>query len=292
MMDPSNPYRDYTQTITKIFQEGLSLPHGGMKKPDSIPIDFSSPKVLILAPHPDDECVMGSLPLRLRREVGSQVITLPITLGSNPDRKDERMGEIQAACEWIGFDLEVIEDRGLDNVNPCFRLENQEEWKFSTTKLADAIVKNNPDMLFFPNATDWNQTHLGVHLLVMDALSTLNSFSTILVETEFWGQMKDPNLMVESSSDEVADLVAALSHHRGEIKRNPFHLRLPAWMQDNVRRGAEVVGGQGGKAPKFDFATLYKLSRWEDGHQYRLWDHGKFLAHAMSGNKSILDQLK
>ena len=100
----------------------------------------------------------------------------------------------------------------------------------------------------------------------MRALKTLpRDFQTTLVETEFWGQMGSPNLMVESGADDVADLLAALSFHAGEMRRNPYHLRLPAWMQDNVRRGAEVVGGAGQAAPDFTFATLYRLRRWKNG---------------------------
>ena len=48
-------------------------------------------------------------------------------------------------------------------------------------------------------------------------------------------------------------------------ERNPYHLLVPAWMQDNVRRGGELVGGQGGAAPDFTFCTLYRLRRWRDG---------------------------
>ena len=43
-----------------------------------------------------------------------------------------------------------------------------------------------------------------------------------LIETEFWGQIQNPNLMVENSQEEVADLVAALSHHKGEVTRKPL----------------------------------------------------------------------
>ena len=100
----------------------------------------------------------------------------------------------------------------------------------------------------------------------MHALKTLpDHFQTTLVETEFWGQMASPNLMVESGADDVADLMAALSFHAGEMQRNPYHLRLPAWMQDNVRRGAELAGGPGQAAPDFTFATLYRLRRWKNG---------------------------
>jgi hypothetical protein len=72
--------------------------------------------------------------------------------------------------------------------------------------------------------------------------------------------------MVESSVDDVADLVAGLSLHAGEVRRNPYHLRLPAWLQDNVRRGAELVGGEGSAAPDWPFATLYRLRHWKNGH--------------------------
>jgi hypothetical protein len=62
-------------------------------------------------------------------------------------------------------------------------------------------------------------------------------------------------------------------------------------MQDNVRRGAEVVGGQGGMAPKFDFGTLYKISRWENGKQYQIWKKGKILGHALKNESEILSHL-
>jgi hypothetical protein len=49
------------------------------------------------------------------------------------------------------------------------------------------------------------------------------------------------------------------------VQRNPYHLTLPAWMMDNVRRGGEWVGGQGQAAPDFHFGTLYRLRAWTSG---------------------------
>ena len=34
---------------------------------------------------------------------------------------------------------------------------------------------------------------------------------------------------------------------------------------DNVRRGGEIVGGQGGAAPDFAFCTLYRARIWVRG---------------------------
>jgi hypothetical protein len=71
--------------------------------------------------------------------------------------------------------------------------------------------------------------------------------------------------MVQTSVADTARLIQALACHQGEVARNPYHLRLPAWMADNVRRGGELLGGAGGTPPGWAFATLYRLSRWADG---------------------------
>ena len=48
-------------------------------------------------------------------------------------------------------------------------------------------------------------------------------------------------------------------------------------MIDNVRRGGELVGGQGGAAPDFAFAALYRLDKWS----------GKDLKPAFEGGKIV-----
>lgn len=80
--------------------------------------------------------------------------------------------------------------------------------------------------------------------------------------------------MVEYSAEDVADLMTATSFHVGEVKRNPYHVLIPAWMMDNVRRGAELVGGQGGAAPQFVFAQLYRLRRWQNGKLENAYEEG------------------
>jgi hypothetical protein len=105
-------------------------------------------------------------------------------------------------------------------------------------------------------------------------------FECYLVETEFWGAMSDPNLMVEISAEDLADMMAATTFHVGEVNRNPYHLLLPPWMMDNVRRGAEVAGGQGGAAPDFTFAALYRLRKWTHGQANRFFEGSKQVSRA------------
>jgi hypothetical protein len=89
--------------------------------------------------------------------------------------------------------------------------------------------------------------------------------------------MDDPNLMVEMSGNDVADMIVALTFHVGEVNRNPYHLSLPAWMMDNVRRGGELVGGQGGAAPDYKFAALCRLRKWSGGQFNHFYEGGKQL---------------
>jgi len=44
-----------------------------------------------------------------------------------------------------------------------------------------------------------------------------------------------------------------------------------------VRRGSELVGGQGEAAPDFVFATLYRLRKWEQGQVAEVFAGGKQL---------------
>jgi LmbE family N-acetylglucosaminyl deacetylase len=271
-----NPYHQFVSSFARLFAEGKSLPLGGIPPhPQSAP-PSSAPVALIFSPHPDDECIIGGFALRLMREPRMRVINVAVTLGSNPERQKSRWQELKKACDWLGFELEQTAQNGLEKINPKTRTDNPKYWSDAVKIIATSLAKNQPRVIFFPHEFDWNSTHIGTNLLVMDALKALpQNFQTMLVETEFWGQMPSPNLLVESSVDDVADLIAALSFHTGEVQRNPYHLRLPAWLQDNVRRGAELVGGQGSAAPDFTFATLYRLRRWKNGRVENIFNGGK-----------------
>jgi LmbE family N-acetylglucosaminyl deacetylase len=247
-----------------------------------------APKALFFAPHPDDETIAGGLALRLLREAKWNVIDIAVTQGSLPERKAGRWEELRAACHYLGFGLEATAPGGLANVRPATRAKDAEAWSKMVAIIAGLLVKHRPMVIFCPHELDWNDTHIGVHFLVMDALKAVSGAQCYIVETEFWGQMQTPNLMVEYSAVDLADLVAATSFHVGEVKRNPYHVLLPAWMQDNVRRGAELVGGQGGAAPHFMFAQVYRARKWDGGVAQQYFGGGRFLP--ISTNPATLFQ--
>lgn len=275
----TSPYKELVDAYDRLQRKRREYPCGSTTvapRPDKAP---DAPVSLIFAPHPDDECVIGALALRLLRQTRTDVRVVAVTQGSNPDRQSARLAELKGACRYLGFGLIQTANHGLERVNPESRRTDPDAWKQKVTVIADILRRDRPRIIFFPHDQDWNSTHLGVHDLVIDALKSLRDFPPCFcVETEFWGQMNDPNLMVESATDEVVDLVTALSFHEGEVRRNPFHTLLPAWMQDNVRRGSELVGGQGKSAPDFIFATLYRLRLWKEGQWESVSNTAPYLA--------------
>ena len=253
-----NPYLKFIEGIQAGIDESKMIRVSGKTQPV-----VSPSKVLIFSPHPDDECIVGLLALRLMREENKQIINVPVTFGSKLERQAGRAKELNDACAYLGWS--VAGGKGYLNA-------------LAVDDVVEILKEMLPEIIFMPHSKDWNSRHISTHFLVLDALKKMGGeFSCTVVETEFWGAMDDPNLMVEGDAQTVADLVAATSLHVKEVARNPYHLLLPAWMQDNVRRGGELVGGEGGSAPDFSFATLYRLRKWQGGKFVNVLENGKVL---------------
>jgi LmbE family N-acetylglucosaminyl deacetylase len=252
--------------FVRLLDETREVPLGDLP-PVAVPrLLDNAPRALLFAPHPDDESILGGLPLRLRRELTYRVTAVAVTQGSRVDRQPARLEEMLGACHFLGFEVITTRPNGLTHVNLKTREQKPGIWEDMVAVIAQIIAYHRASLIFLPHDQDFHSTHIGTHHLVMDALRTLGpNFRCKLVETEYWRAMENPNLMVESSADDVADLVAAVSFHKGEVVRNPYHLSLPFWMADNVRRGSELVGGQGAASPDFHFATLYRLTEWAHG---------------------------
>jgi len=273
------PYHQFVAELARLAHDGRQFPLGGFQKPPRRPLAADAPRALIFSPHPDDECIIGALALRLQREAGFRIANVAVTQGSNKARQAERWEELRNACDYLDFELVETIPGGLEKVNATSRGADPAGWRASVDVISKILASHQPQVVFFPHDADWNSSHIGTHYLVADALAQqAPGFTCTVAETEFWGAMATPNLTVEFSPQDLGDMMAALSFHVGEVQRNPYHLLVPAWMQDNVRRGGELVGGQGGAAPDFTFATLYRLRRWVDGELQKIYEGGRHLA--------------
>lgn len=219
---------------------------------------------LIFSPHPDDECIVGALPLRLAREAGWRVSNVAVTLGSNPERREQRWAELIDACHVLGFECLGVGEHGLSDVRTDTAEREPALWQAHLARLVALLREHRPALVLAPHALDDNPSHRGVYRLVAEALAQAR-LDTVLAHTEFWSTQAAPNALVQTGLDDTARLIAALERHRGEIERNPYHLRLPAFLADAVRRGGELVLGAGEAPPDFAFATLYRLVAYRAG---------------------------
>jgi LmbE family N-acetylglucosaminyl deacetylase len=278
-----NPYLEFVRQTLRAVAAARQLPLGDIAPAARPELAPDAPRVLFFSPHPDDETIAGGLALRLLREAKFRVINVAVTQGSKKERQAERLAELRNACAYLGFEVAPTAPNGLERVTAQQRAQAPADWARMVAVIRELLARHQPRVIFFPHERDWNGTHIGVHHLVMDALRAAPpEFACEVVETEFWGAMDDPNLCVELGETELADLIAATSFHVGEVRRNPYHLSLPAWMMDNVRRGAELVGGQGGAAPQFNFAALYRRRRWQTGALHPVVNRTRFLPRTES----------
>ncbi|MCL4789026.1 MAG: PIG-L family deacetylase [Verrucomicrobia bacterium] len=275
----ANPYTRFVTDHVRLQIEARAFALGGFPPAPRPTLAPEAPRALFFAPHPDDETIVGAMALRMFREAGIKLVNVAVTQGSKKERQAERLAELRNACNYLGYELQTTVPNGLEKVGVRTRENDSQRWAGMVKVITDILLKHHPKVILFPHERDWNGTHIGVHYLVTDALKQMPAdFECYTVETEFWGAMDDPNLMVEVSADDLADLITATTFHVGEVNRNPYHLLLPAWMMDNVRRGAELVGGQGGAAPDFTFAALYRLRKWSQGRLNNVLTGGKFLS--------------
>src|ERR1700742_1097675 len=178
-----NPYNNFVSAYVQLAADGKKLPLGGIAPQKITRPKPGAPVALIFSPHPDDECIIGGLALRLMREAGVRVINVAVTQGSNKERQAGRLQELKNACNWIGFGLEQTGPNGLEKINPKTRVTDPLHWAQAVTVIATSLAKHQPRVIFFPHELDWNSSHIGTHFLVMDALKTLPlSFQTVLVE--------------------------------------------------------------------------------------------------------------
>jgi LmbE family N-acetylglucosaminyl deacetylase len=288
-MEPrTDPYRDWLGRLADLLEAELPVPPPAAAGAAAVAAaDPAAPRCLLLSPHPDDECIVGALPLRLRREHGWRVVNCAVTLGSRQDRRDSRLAELEQACARLDFGLELPAPGGLERVDLQTRAADAQGWQRRVAAVVCVLQRWQPQLVLLPHAGDASATHQGVHALGVEAIERAGR-AVAVAFTEYWGTLPTANLLVETSLDDTASLVSALACHVGEVARNPYHRLLPAWMADTVRRGGELVLGAGSRPPQARFATAYRLQLF-DGAAWRPAAAGGFFAAAEPLDTRVLE---
>jgi LmbE family N-acetylglucosaminyl deacetylase len=123
-------------------------------------------KLLIVAPHPDDEIIgCGGLIAKMK-ENGGKVYVLFLTVGDTEDfsgdgfsSEKERIREIEAVADYLGYDNYHVAFGGNSH---HLRLDQEAQ-----VELISAIERNSPisieklkpTIVMFPSVTNYNQDH-------------------------------------------------------------------------------------------------------------------------------------
>ncbi len=222
-----------------------------------------APVCLVFSPHPDDEALVGGLPLRLRA-AGWRVVNVAVTLGSRLDRRAARWQELQASCRVLGFELVAASGApgtGLEGIRTAEHAAQHPNWRAAVKRIIDLMSLYQPRVVVCPHELDGHDVHMATSLLVLQALADLPALSPHLLLSEYWNTQLQPQLMVGLTDQQVGQLMLATAMHVGEVSRQPYHLTLPAWLMDSARRGAERVGGPGAATSGMTYAALYGWRR-------------------------------
>ena len=225
------------------FRALLSIPETKIYSPKRIlPKNY----VLIVSPNPDDEILMGALALRLQSENKLKVINVAVTLGSSKEKQKSRNLELKQATTFLKWQNILLPN----------------EWPKKKTKLQQLITKYQPSLIIAPHSLDRHPTHeRSSHLLK----SVLSHYSGFVAWAEYWSPQTEPNLLVEIDDKTHLKQVKSLQFHKGEIERNPYHLRLLGWQMDSVRRGSEWLNHKGSSSVPMLTGQLYRLEKFVNG---------------------------
>ena len=221
-------------------------------------VTFRPKRILILAPHPEDECLMSGFAIRAQSAFQSEVVVVPFSYGSKVERRAARKVELAHALKILEFNL----------LDPRIKTESDEELTVAEFRIA--LKSFNPDVVLSMHLNDGHPVHIRSAKLAQKALQDYASDSKQTIhwlQSEFWQSMDKPNLLIPLSAAEIAKMGDALSAHVGEVSRNPYHLTLPAWSMEQVRRGSEMCVDEtgarisGAKKDDYVFGQIYRIEK-------------------------------
>jgi len=129
-------------------------------------MDFKKQKLLVIAPHPDDEVIgCGGLIAKIK-EAGGSVFVLFLTVGDTRDftkeglsTAKERIAEIEAVAKFLKYDNWDMAFEGNDYHLRLDTLGQKALMDVIERKSKVSIEKVKPTIIAFPSQNSFNQDH-------------------------------------------------------------------------------------------------------------------------------------
>ena len=201
-------------------------------------------KVLVIAPHPDDEALGCGGTIALHRKRGDDVSLCIVTKAYTPDWPDRYLKNKISEIKRSNKMLEINKTFFLDF--PTIKLDTFPQRDLNK-KISTIIDEVKPEIVYIPHRGDLNKDHRLVFESSLVALRPVHHTSKrilcyeVLSETE-WGSQPDsfqPNVYV-NISDTISQKISACCAYKSEIKQHP-HPRSPEGIDTLAKkRGSEV----------------------------------------------------
>lgn len=231
--------------------------------------DLKKQKLLVIAPHPDDEVIGCAGLIQKIKQEGGQVFVLFLTVGLTRDFSKKGMSnslqrkkEIEKVASFLKYDKYSIALEG-DNYHLHLDLVGQKKLMDIIERDSElAIEKLCPTIVAFPSLISYNQDHriaaYATHAALRPSEKTLKHFvPTVLTYEEIadsWTMesVQSPNVFIKLTKKEVQTKLAALKLYQSQLRKSP-----------NLRSSEALfaLAGLRGKEVSTDFAESFKAFR-------------------------------
>ena len=222
--------------------------------------DLNKQKLLIIAPHPDDEIIgCGGLIKRIKDE-GGKVYVLYMTVGDTKDfsqkgfsSADERLKEIKAVARFLKIDGWDIAFPGNDYHLKLDLLGQKALMDKIERESKVSVEKIKPTVLAFPSSDSYNQDHRVVAEATHASLRPASQNNKHILETvliyeepaDGWTLKVgfEPNFFVPLTSSQLNAKITALKLYKSQLRSSP-DLRSPEILKVFAKARGALSGCQ------------------------------------------------
>ena len=198
-------------------------------------------KVLVIAPHADDEALGCGGTIIKHKKAGDQVAVCIVTKPHSPDWSqeyiDNRIKEIQKAKEVLGVDQTFQLDFKAAQIDSVAH-------KDLNKAIGEVVAEFNPEIIYVPYGKDLHRDHQLVfqsclvacryRLGKILAYETVSETDIFPVFTKFF-----PNTYIDIS-EEIQGKLEAMKSYSSEVKQWPHPRSLEAIKISAQKRGSEA----------------------------------------------------
>lgn len=204
-------------------------------------IDLTGQRLLVVAPHPDDEVLgCGGLIRKVKSE-GGKVYVLYMTVGDTKEfsqnghsTKEQRLREIEKVAAYLHYDDYAIAFEGNEYHLQLDTIAQKEIIGYLEHTSSISLEKIQPTILATPYLSDYNQDHKATTKAIFSAARPApwdtKPFQYVVLGYEcvsvadWWSSPRNINTYLPLSDEELEEKITALSLFASQI-RTGYHAR-------------------------------------------------------------------